>query len=461
MNRLDELLRDGLREATEPVGVVPPGELARLLAARRAAPQEIDGRTRRRRGGGLAAAAVLVALVGGLVLALRDRPDAEQVVVQEPTTSTTTVDTTPPVVPAPEELQPLPPVAPLPAPLAAIEDWAPGWYQLDTSSLPQVSGRSVWFDGELYVTASGAGAELDTTRVFRRDRDTAAWVELPPLDLTLAALVAAGDHLVAVGEEGFATTPIPRAWAVLAPDGRSWRQMGRVRQEPTLASGRYLGPWLVWTGERVLDTTGAAVLDPATGSAAALEVPDEETLVLRTGPTVWTGERAVLATWGPEPGWSWDARGRFLGEVPPAAVDGLPEPPELSQPVRAAVAAVDGAVLAVGAPTWSEFALGRTLSEGQLRWDDAPAPPMAPFVGSLNYFVQCSPWLGAARDTALALTCNAAGSRAATSRGGDWALAAVPELLSTSGIQSVDSSEHAVTIMTSGPDMILVWVPSG
>lgn len=456
MNRLDQLLHDGLRDATEPVGTIDADELSRRLQARRSAPGDRGDAARRRRPGWLVAAALLVVAGTTATIVLVDRRDTEEVVVQEPTTTTTTATTVPAPL-TPEELAPVPPILPEAAPLGPIDQWRPGWYRVDTTSLPTLDGRSVWFGGEPYVTAAGTGEDVASTRVFRRDRDTGEWVELAQLDLMLGVLVAAGDHLVAVGEEGYAAPPIPRAWAVLDTDGRSWRPMGRVRPDPTRASASYLAPRLVWTGERVLDTTGAAVLDPATGTATPLEVPDEERLVVTFGTALWTGERAVLATWGPEPGYSWDARGRFLGEVPAAAIDVLPAAPELSQPVQVAVATVGEAVLAVAAPTWSPYAVGRQLPTGSDQWRDAPAPPMAPFEGQVNLFVQCGTWLGAARGTALALTCNAAGHRAAAFVDGRWTAIAVPEALSTAPVSSVESSEHAVTVGTTGS--LLVWVP--
>jgi hypothetical protein len=468
MSHLDELLRDGLRRATDTVQELPADQLALRLQARRAATGSPAPRTSGRPRALVAAlVALAVTTLGALGWAQADRDARTDVVVDEPSTTTITSPTT---AAPPPELEPQPPVPVAAPPAGAVEQWAPGWYRIDGPSLPALSGPAVWFRGELHVTAAAVEPDLDATRVFRRDRDDGGWSELPPVQLMGAVLVAAGDQLVAVGEVGFAAPPLLRGWVVLAEDGSGWRSMGTVRPEPTRASGSYLGPRLVWTGERVLDTTGAAVLDPVTGATAPLEVPDEERLVLTSGTTVWTGDRAVLATWGPESGDAWDALGRLLGELPPADDGSLGEVPSGEQPVRAAVVAVDGTVLAVAAPPWSGTAAARRLPPGSDRWEDAPSPPAAPLVGEVNLFTQCRSWLGNAGSSVLSLGCNAVGSRAAELRERSWVAVGVPELLGASTIDTVDSSEHAVTIRLSVPpppelfagpaDVLLVWVPS-
>lgn len=461
MTDLDEIVSEGLRRATDEVDGIDAAELAQRLASRRVEPSAARGPSRRR--WWIAAAAALVAvLVGGvLVRAGVEERRSQDLVADDPIVPAPSTTTSAPVDPGP--------AAVLPAPLSPVEEWAPGWYQIDTASLPVEGVASVWFRGDLYVTAASDGADIGTTRVFRRDQRSGVWSELPPLDLMLASLVAAGDRLVAVGEEGYAAPPIPRAWAVLSEDGTAWEPMGRTRPEPTLASGRYLGPRLVWTGERVLDTTGAAVLDPETGAATGLEVPDEEALVTTFGATVWTGERAVLATWGPETGLAWDARGRLLGELPAAAPETLPEIPEGEQPLRANVSAADGSVLAVAVASWSPTAWARRLPAEADRWQDAPAPPVAPLVGQLSFFTPCRPWTASTASTVLALTCDGASLLDGSAVDDGWQSVGRPELLERAEVVSVSDSDRSVTIWLSVPPppdqfaaatgAALVWVP--
>ncbi|MCB0952919.1 MAG: hypothetical protein KDB13_09430, partial [Microthrixaceae bacterium] len=56
---------------------------------------------------------------------------------------------------------------------------------------------------------------------------------------------------------------------------------------------------LLWTGNRVVDMTHGAVLDPSTGSSEPLEMPDDlvKYTHLLSSNAVWTGREVVLAAY--------------------------------------------------------------------------------------------------------------------------------------------------------------------
>lgn len=467
MNDLDQMLRDGLRAATDGVDGVDPTDLAHRLEQRRAtawvsrvSPSH-SGR-RRRLAVGAAAVVLLVVAAAALWSTARDSTSRQDVVAEDPP-STSAVSTTA----APSLEQPAP-VGLLDAPAAPVEEWVPGWYQLDVSGLPATRATPIRFDGELVVTATPADEFADGTRVYRRDQRSGAWSEMARLPLSNAAVVAAGDRLVAVGMQGYSVPPAAPAWAVLAEDASEWRLQGSARSDASVAMRNYMGPMLVWTGERVVDVADAVVLDPATGRADALEVDDETALSLHARRAVWTGDRVVVPRWDGS-GWAWDARGRDLGEVPAAAADASPATPSVDLPGDGAAAALDGTVVLSVGPPLVPAATTRLLRADTLQWEDAAAPPMAAVPADADTFAQCASWLVATDRDLLSLACNVGGFRSARFADGRWTPMGVPEVVSSSQVVGVQGAEDHVVValevppsegaFTSPTTALLIWVP--
>lgn len=456
MNDLDQLLHDGLRVATDQVDDIDARELARRLDSRRA--REVDPPEPSRLVRWLGAAAALALLFGGaaIVRTVADGDRSRQDVVAD---DLPTVSAAPVGQPAP--------VPARPAPGTPLHEWEPGWYQIDTSTMPSgASADPVWFEGDLVVTAMTAGQPTDDTRVFRRAQDGGAWSELPRLPIVAAALVVAGDQLVAVGMEDYRAQPLPPVWAVLSEDGDEWILQGRARPDPSVAMSNYMGPSLVWTGERVLDLADAVVLDPATGRAESLEVPDEVELALHSSGGVWTGERVVAPRWA-QPGWAWDEFGRYLGEIPAAA----PSPAaaaltgELSIPGTTLV--LDGSVVMTAAPASSSTAVTRRLPPGASRWEEAPAPPVAQPTADADPFTECRSGAGVSARRVLSLVCAPGGFRSAEFADGRWTPIGVPEVVPSSLILGVVDGDDGVVVTVQPPatsmatptSVTLVWVP--
>jgi hypothetical protein len=288
------------------------------------------------------------------------------------------------------------------------------------------------------------------------------------IPLSNAAIVAAGDRLVAVGMQGYSAPPLPPAWAILAEDGSEWLLQGEARPDASVAMRNYMGPTLVWTGEMVVDVADAVVLDPATGRAEALEVADETALSLHAGRAVWTGDRVVVPRWDAS-GWAWDALGRDLGEVPAAAADATPATPSVDLPGDGAAAALDGAVVLSVGPPLAPTASARRLGAASLQWEDAAAPPMAPVPSDADTFAQCASWLAATERDLLSLACNVAGFRSARFADGRWTPIGVPEVVSSSQIVGAQGADDHVVValevappegsFTSPTTAFLIWVP--
>lgn len=466
MNDLDQTIRDGLRAATDGVDGVDPEELAHRLERRRAAVQSpqvaaVPQRRRRRLALGVAAAALIAVIAAVALRSGADERTSRQDVVADdpqPTTSAAASTTTAPV----STEQPAP-VSAMAAPVAPVGEWGPGWYQLDTAGLPATTAAPVWFEGDLLVTATPADEFPDGTRVYRRDQLTGAWSEMARLPLVNAAIVAAGDRLVAVGMQGYVVPPLPPAWAILDEAGSEWLLQGEARPDASAAMTNFRGPTLLWTGERVLDVADAVVLDPETGRADELEVPDEEGLALLIGDVVWTGDRAVAPRWN-RPGWAWDRLGRYLGEIRAVA-----SVPAAEGPDGGAAVATDGAVIVTAGPPVSSGVVARALAPDTAQWTDVVAPPTAPLPADADTFAQCRSWLAATAQRLLSLACNVGGFRSAEYVAGRWTPIGVPEVVSSSQITGVQHAEdHVVVALEVAPPegsfaapttAMLIWVP--
>lgn len=297
MTDLDTILRDGLSAATADLGDVEPDELARRLATRR--------RPRPRRAPMLAAAAIVVAV--GLVAATlwwRDRGDRIEVVDDRPASE------------------------------PGFAGFGPGWHRLDTGPVPPMSSVSVaWAADRLVV--SGTVLEPDgsgSARVYGFDPVVRTWNRLPDPPMDSATIVDADGVLVAVGVPDYRTfgRGVDMRWATLVPGAGAWDLRGDVPVAPELVVTGGTGPttvngspYLLWTGERVVDLTHLAALDPVTGEAASipLSVGDPVGYMhLLSAAPAWTGEEVLLSAWARGPGLAWSADGSRVREVP-----GLPQ----------------------------------------------------------------------------------------------------------------------------------------
>lgn len=257
-------------------------------------------RRRRRRAG------VSVVVVGAFV--------AAAVVLVAPADDSAEVVTTPPVVePAP------------------FRDLAPGWHDLDTGPVPaSVFPSVVWTGSELIVGDGLRG-------LYAFDPADERWRTLAPLPFeTEASLAWIGDRLVAVVDDMDQPTPDSVTWswndrsAVWDPETDTWRELGAVPVAPEYAAVGSRGPFtssghaLVWTGERLVDITNGAVLDPEAMTWSALPLPADlvpYTRLLYSKPQ-WDGREIVLAAIE-GPGLAWNATVTAYREIPALA-------PELS-----------------------------------------------------------------------------------------------------------------------------------
>lgn len=211
----------------------------------------------------------------------------------------------------------------------------PGWHVLDPGPVPASARASLAWTGEELIVAAGL-------QVFSYGPETQEWRSLPDLPFapeTQPSLLWTDHELVAVA-------PDPRAsvWAVgqdperdelersghtavLGPDDEQWRTIPGPELAPQMAALGVNGPrnpgyelGLIWTGERVIDTTHGAALDLTTEEWAPLPAPDDLvsfTALLSTNP-VWDGERVLLQSLAPSsPGLAWDPLGEGFQETAP------------------------------------------------------------------------------------------------------------------------------------------------
>jgi hypothetical protein len=404
VDELDETIRRGLRAATDDVDGIDPAALARRLEERRAragstaAVEEVRDR-RPRRALAVAAALVLVAgaALGGFLLT-GDREGR--------------FAATDPGAPEPR----------------GFEGWAQGWHQLDTGPVPAMNSHFLVRWGDRLVVIGSWYVEGDDevrSAAYALDPVTRSWAELPLPPFVELGVVAAGDRLVAVGRG--ADGP-PHRWATLSEGASGWVDHGTVPAapeilstgvQPTDFSGR---PHLVWTGERVLDMTNGAVLDPATGTARPLPMPADamDYPHLLAGSSALVGDQVVFVAWSTLPGLAWDRLGTSVTEVPgvpaqwvdpgvavsasaPAVVDGritllastergaragafdpetqrwerLPDPPgpvDTHCVLRGAT--VDGIVVSQGCAESTGYRYRSTYALRDGRWVELPAPPL-------------------------------------------------------------------------------------
>ena len=309
---LDVIISSGLRGSVDGVGRVQPGELAARL-------RELDSRSGRqgrgsvttapadrRRGryvGIAVAASILMAAAGIGIWLTNDGGNSELDVVSE---------------------------EPPPPPVGPFDGYATGWHEIDTSPLPSLEAVTMAFvDTELVVAGARTDGSGSGTDLFAYDVVERTWRELPDPHLTGAQIVGTGGAVVAVAAAQGASpgAAVAGQWSVLEgfDEGTpAWSEPSEVPIAPGLASAGALGPRtptgflnLLWTGNRVVDMTHGAVLDPSTGSSEPLEMPDDlvKYTHLLSSNAVWTGREVVLAAYSDGGALRWDADGGLLGPI--------------------------------------------------------------------------------------------------------------------------------------------------
>lgn len=307
MTDLDTMLRDALRAATSDLGETTPDGLATILRDRRRRPGP------RRASPALVAAAVV--LVAGLVAASvwwRDGGDRVDVIDDRPASE------------------------------PGFGRFGPGWHRLDTGPVPPMSSVSVVWAAERLVV-SGTVVEQSGTgsaHVYGFDPTERTWQRLPDPPMDSAKVVDADGVLVAVGVADYASYGRGgnMVWATLAAGAGEWAAHGEVPVAPELTAVGALGPMavngtphLIWTGQRVIDVSHLAALDPSTGATSTLPVAGDVAAYsqLLTGAPVWTGDEVLLSAWTSSPGLAWSADGARVRDVP-----GLPTTLAGGSPVR-------------------------------------------------------------------------------------------------------------------------------
>ncbi|HTO00268.1 MAG TPA: hypothetical protein VL068_06295 [Microthrixaceae bacterium] len=241
-----------------------------------------------------------------------------------------------------------------------FDSWTPGWHEIDPGPVPPSAGVSMaYFDNRVVVAnttrsaVSNASSNLvPKAGVWAFDPRDESWSTLPTPPFETVSLVSAGEQLVAVGgPANLQSTQLerPMRWATWSPGESRWTDRGSLPVEHALQVLGTAGPSgpggdsLVWTGNRVINVTRGAVLDPATGTATELDLPgnliDYAHLISST--PVWTGDVLVLSSWSRNPGLAYDSLGKRLADIPGLAM----ADPDLS--VGATGVAVDGRVVLV------------------------------------------------------------------------------------------------------------------
>ena len=268
---------------------------ARIDALRSWSPQhdddrswaEVRRRSIRKRRRGLAAVGIgalaIAGMVGVAASVLSSAPrDGSDVETRGPGTTTTAAD--------PEvSTTTLPPPA-----AGAFDHLSPGWHDINTGPVPDSPATVAW-SGREFLVATG-------TELFGYDPVSDAWREFPSLPFdegASVAIVSMDGPLLAVAEDpGTAVRS-----AVLDVGAADWRALGEVPNGYPADIGIDRGPGdqnygtsLVWTGERVVDSTHGAVFDPVTAGWSPMPLPDDLvafTQLLYANP-VWDGHRVVL-----------------------------------------------------------------------------------------------------------------------------------------------------------------------
>jgi hypothetical protein len=293
MTDLDTRLRTGMAAAAERITTPDTAALAERL--------DEDRRPGRGRLPWLVAAAVLLVVVAGaIVVVSAGDDDGGGRVMTAPSSDPSSAATEP--------------VAETPGSIAFSASFAPGWDILGTGMVaPDHAAGLAWTGRELVVVATTGAA-------WALDPQQHAWRELSPAPVPEPR----ADHMAAIwtGEEVVVVASSPgglsSAWD---PDTGRWRDLGEVPVAPSLAAyGGSASTWptaLVWTGERVIDPTRMAALDPTTGEWATMPLPDDLPAYthLLFGGMVWDGEEAVLVGWTGD-GLAWDATGSTYRVVP-------------------------------------------------------------------------------------------------------------------------------------------------
>lgn len=301
----------------------------------------------------------------------------------------------------------------VPAP-SPFDGWAPGWNTITAGPVPHMGSAALaWIDDSLVVAGGVAGDGAADARAFRFRPADRSWTELPVPPFSPTALVAADDVLVAVGYRYGSGAKPQKEWATLQPGDAEWRYHGTVPTAPALAATGFSGPGggsgsLVWTGQRVVDVGPGAALDPATGTAAALPMPDDllpYTHLLYATP-VWNGRQVVLVGWSDRPGLAWDATGSAWTDFP-APISPAESPDVVDS--SAAVVTGDGRIVLVsGGMTslengWSSGGVAAAYDDATGRWDrlahvPAPSTTNCPYrlvaVAGHAVVVPCDGWDG-------------------------------------------------------------------
>jgi hypothetical protein len=255
--------------------------------------------------------------------------------------------------------------------------WEPGWHTIDPGPVPAMNGAQMTWTGERLIVSGH--------RIFSYDPVTREWTELPRPPRETNRIVAAGDTLVVVGfDDGFPAASV-QEWATLAPGADEWTSHGPVPESPALAQAGVTGvgagrEQLVWTGARVIDVGLGAVLDPATGDATELPMPEDIYAYsqLLSATPVWTGEQVVLSSWSDRPGLAWDALGTDWQDVPGPVADDWPRSSGSASP--AALLGSDVIVVSDGTEDGSvpsQIGYSASLDPGTQEWtrlSDIPGP---------------------------------------------------------------------------------------
>ncbi|MFV0315361.1 MAG: hypothetical protein ACK5O2_00165 [Microthrixaceae bacterium] len=318
-SEVDDMIREELHTALQGTGRLTAPELAdRLSSLRGTDGAHLESASRdpkqSRRGLLAVAAAVLVAIVAGagVWLSTNSSDDADvDVVADEPDA----LDTSP------------------------FANYQPGWHTIDTSDLPVVGSASMALVGsQLAVSIVPPPDPGAPGSLFAYDLEERLWRELPAPPMLDPQIVGAGDRVVAVSASTL-TDPVRAVdrWAVLdALDTEHpvWSEPASVPIAGGLAAANTLGPRnpreqlnLIWTGERVIDMTHGAVLDPVTVGSEDLEMPGDLSKYshLLYSNAVWTGNEVVLAAISDGAALRWSSTGELLG-----LVEGLPTGPGAS-----------------------------------------------------------------------------------------------------------------------------------
>ena len=334
MTDLDTLMRAGLDELTADIGGISSERLTERLMMVRAR------RARRRHRRGLAVVSVLVVLAGVVAAATHSRGPGNAIVSTGPTTSDG----------------------------PGFELWGSGWHVLDAVPVPAMNRASLgWTGHELIVAGDGVA--------YGYQPGPGTWRELPPPPFGRSDVLGftwTGKVLVAVD----GTTASGRS-ATWSPETDRWRDLGVVpiarSLKATGASGPHAasgGAALVWTGQRVLDLTHGAVLDPGADEWTTLAMPSA--LVpfaqLALSVPVWAGGEVVLSSWSIGPGLAWDPTGSTYRQLPGLPAGLVGPSPDVNSDTAATVLG-DGVVLVNGDGLAARFDLRTGL------WSALPTVP--------------------------------------------------------------------------------------